>query len=449
MNKTILFVAPTAYPLGGVAVWLNYILPGLYDKGWNVVFGMLSGRFHDAENYIKKYPFEHTIQIKNRIGTREGRVLEIQKAISKVNADIVVSVNVVDVLEAANRVKVKANRALKMVMTLHGLEADYFEDIKNMSQQLDAVVTTNLLTREMVNKYCQFDINSIYYAPYGVEVHSEIVKKRKIAGIKADKPIVILYVGRMDETQKRFTDLIGIVQQLENKKCVYELLIAGDGPSRKMVLEKLYKICDIGTINYLGKLNQQQLFEQGYQKADVLILTSEWETGPIVVWEAMACGVAVVSSKYVGCVTENALKNKHNCLLFGIGDVVEACENIISLRSQKQRNKLVQAGLELVNCRYSKQISIQKWHEVMQKILFDKQSKSAILLKNQWSKHGRLEKMFGHYCAHYIRRGLNKLAFTNSAGDEWPHSCAVVDEKLGIDFFKMQLMIEKDAKNET
>src|SRR5690349_18307661 len=41
--RNILFVAPSAYPLGGVATWLDYVVPGLRHRNWKVTLGLVQG----------------------------------------------------------------------------------------------------------------------------------------------------------------------------------------------------------------------------------------------------------------------------------------------------------------------------------------------------------------------------------------------------------------------
>jgi len=48
---SLLFVAPSAYPLGGLATWLDYLVPGLRDKGWKVTIGLTAGQFHNVDAY--------------------------------------------------------------------------------------------------------------------------------------------------------------------------------------------------------------------------------------------------------------------------------------------------------------------------------------------------------------------------------------------------------------
>ncbi len=44
----LLVVAPSAYPLGGVATWLDDLVPGLERAGWRVTVGLTAGRHHDV-----------------------------------------------------------------------------------------------------------------------------------------------------------------------------------------------------------------------------------------------------------------------------------------------------------------------------------------------------------------------------------------------------------------
>jgi hypothetical protein len=116
----ILIVAPSAYPLGGVATWIDYIVPGLRQRGWCITLGLTEGTLHNVNTYLDAHPMQGVIRIRNRTGTREGRVRSLCATITAVQPDIVASVNIGDVYSAVNRVK--RNRVLvRMVMTLHGI----------------------------------------------------------------------------------------------------------------------------------------------------------------------------------------------------------------------------------------------------------------------------------------------------------------------------------------
>ena len=81
VTKHILFIAPSAYPLGGVATWLDYIVPGLRERDWNVTLGLVEGRFHDVDAYLDVHPDDQVLRIPYGTGTQEGRVRRLVRAI--------------------------------------------------------------------------------------------------------------------------------------------------------------------------------------------------------------------------------------------------------------------------------------------------------------------------------------------------------------------------------
>ena len=105
MHKSILFVSPSAYPLGGVATWLDYIIPGLQKKGWDITLGLVSGKFHDIDSYMKRHHIDNIISIKNATGSREGRIRSIMKVSEDMQPDMVAVVNIPDTYDAVERLR--------------------------------------------------------------------------------------------------------------------------------------------------------------------------------------------------------------------------------------------------------------------------------------------------------------------------------------------------------
>jgi glycosyltransferase involved in cell wall biosynthesis len=77
------------------------------------------------------------------------------------------------------------------------------------------------------------------------------------------------------------------------------LVVAGDGPNRKM-LEDLARELDVAErVTFLGAVPQAQL-RQHYGAADALVLASSREGWANVLLESMACGTPVVASRVYG-----------------------------------------------------------------------------------------------------------------------------------------------------
>lgn len=109
-------------------------------------------------------------------------------------------------------------------------------------------------------------------------------------GIAEDKRFV-LFAGRL-HAQKDPVLLVRSIAAL-NIPDVH-LLIAGDGNLRDEVLSEISRLGLSGQVTMLGPVNQGEL-AQLQRVSSVLILTSAYEGLPLVVLEALACGVPVVT----------------------------------------------------------------------------------------------------------------------------------------------------------
>ena len=96
------------------------------------------------------------------------------------------------------------------------------------------------------------------------------------------------------------SDIGAIIAELDRREVAYELLIVGEGPDGGWLRDQLSDAAGSGRVRFLGALAGNDLIEQVYSRVDALLITSLWETGPIVAWEAMANRVAVVTSAYIG-----------------------------------------------------------------------------------------------------------------------------------------------------
>ena len=139
-DRNLAIVAPTAYPLGGVQTWLDYLVPGLESVGWGVTMLLVHGAHSDAHRYLRHHPFTRVQLVTNQSGSREGRVRALGKAIHSSGADAVLGVNVADVYEAVARLREQRGGKPKFAMALHGLHPSFYDDIAVSKETMDAVI---------------------------------------------------------------------------------------------------------------------------------------------------------------------------------------------------------------------------------------------------------------------------------------------------------------------
>jgi glycosyltransferase involved in cell wall biosynthesis len=118
--------------------------------------------------------------------------------------------------------------------------------------------------------------------------------KRKL-GVKNDK--IILYVGQLIR-RKGIGYLLFGYKKLKEEYADVGLAVVGSGPLK----EELMKICqteNIKDVYFFGFVQQKEL-PMYYSLADLFVLPSLRETFGLVINEAMACGLPVITTKAVG-----------------------------------------------------------------------------------------------------------------------------------------------------
>jgi glycosyltransferase involved in cell wall biosynthesis len=301
-------------------------------------------------------------------------------------------------------------------MTLHALQAEYFDDLRRHGAGIDAVIGTNRLACRLASGLGGIDPARVLYAPYGVPVPPWQAPSGDPAST-----LRLAWVGRLEQAQKRVHDLPPLLAALQARGLEVQLSIAGDGAERPALEQALAPWLACGSVRMLGHVDQRRLAEEIYGHHHGLVITSAWETGPIVAWQAMASGMAVVTSRYVGSGLEGALEHDATALLFPCGEVAVAAAELARLRQPALLQRLSRAGHALVADRYSEAASLAAWQRALQDVMRlgplppspPEPPPAAAGRLDRWLGSGRGEDL----------RSLLRLRFRHgSAGSEWPHS---------------------------
>ena len=401
-------------------MWLDYLTRCLPDRGWEPVVGLVSGRWHNVDRYLEAYPSLPWVSIHNPTGSTEGRRRALATVVRKEAPDAVVGVNIADVYSACHRVRQEGGKPFSTIMTFHGIADDLLGDLKRECDHIDGVIGTNQLACLLCSELAGMAAERICYAPYGVDVEGlgAITCKERIDG-----PLKIAYVGRLDNDQKRVEMIPRILRFLDENCVDFEIDIAGDGPMRESLQRSLSPWLRNGRANMLGAVSQRAVSREIYVRADVLLVTSSWETGPIVIWEAMAAGVAVVTSKYVGCGLEGALKHGKNCLMYPVDDTRTAAQLLERLADKDEAKKLATEGRRLVVERYSIEESVRAWAEALDRLVTMGPKQISVAVTPPLAA-GRLDVLLGTRWGETLRRCCGVSFSHSSAGGEWPHTLA-------------------------
>ena len=166
--------------------------------------------------------------------------------------------------------------------------------------EVDAVVVPSTAMRDVL-------------ASYGVKSHMEVLptgiqleqfangdgeRFRALHDIPERRPL-LLHVGRV-AFEKNISFLLRMVKQVKTTVADVLFVIAGEGPA---VLSLRWEAQDLGladNVLFVGNMDRESALLDCYRAADVKIFASRTETQGLVLLEAMALGVPVVSTAIMG-----------------------------------------------------------------------------------------------------------------------------------------------------
>ena len=435
-QRRLLFVAGSAHTLGGLASWLDSLLPGLAARGWNPVLGLVEGpRHHRPERLIDAHPQENWIRIPCATGTPEGRCRALTRALADQRPAAALAVNIPDLFPALHRAR-KAGSRTRGLMTVHGIEPELYADARRFRGVIDGAVGTNRLACRLLEDLAGIEATRVFYAPYGVD---PIAPGERFSPAEGSS-LKIGYAGRLEESQKRVRDLPRITRALDRIGMRHEWRIAGGGPEETGLRRDL----PAGRATFLGAVPGPELASLLYREIDALIVPSRWETGPLVVWEAMAAGVPVVAARYLGSGLEGALRDEENALLFDAGDAETAARQLARLaRDPALADRLTSAGRELARERYSRERSIDAWERAIESVLALPPLPAGTAPEVPQAT-GRLERLAGPQWSESVRRALGRTGPDAGSGGEWPHAYGPGLERE--EFFRIAAEVDRTGR---
>ena len=184
--------------------------------------------------------------------------------------------------------------------------------------------------------------------------YADVSKKRVIA------------VGRLDY-QKGFDRLIEawrIVQQHKEYQD-WQLDIFGQGEWKEMLqgMVELYGLQDTLHINKPTKNIGEE-----YANSSMLVMSSNYEGFPMVMIEAMACGLPAVSFDFQ-CGPKDIIKPEKNGLLVNNGDIQRLAEAMMKVMSDEALRKRMSKEAKKVTETYSEEKVMKQWIDLFENLI--------------------------------------------------------------------------------
>jgi glycosyltransferase involved in cell wall biosynthesis len=224
------------------------------------------------------------------------------------------------------------------------------------------VAVANKIVAHIVKCAC-IDSRKIHVIPVGFD-ESEIEQYRLDKTENKSENKIIIFVGRVVKQKDPIT-LLKAVKILLTKRTDFKLIVVGDGDELPLCRQFCVENGLTKHVSFLGALPRSQLLQE-FAKADILVLPSIDEGLPVVIMEALALGVPVVTTG-VGGIPE-VIKDGFNGVIVPPRSSQALAEAINSLLDDRElRWKLINNGQKIVKKYSWKRISDLFWELIRDK----------------------------------------------------------------------------------
>jgi glycosyltransferase involved in cell wall biosynthesis len=366
----VLFVTQTAAVKGGVERWLAALCLGLADSGVDVELGLVDGpAHHDAQAYLAAFSellaLPHTIA-RSASGLARGRRQALRKLIERCRPDIVIPVLVHEVIGVVAECKAQG-MPIKLIYPIHENEVWAFDAVTHNAHHIDAAVSVNRLMLEALERFAGWPKARSFHVRAGVPTTVSRGEAREFPGLSPH--LAIGFCGKLVSDQKRALDLIEFCKQMDVLGTPYTLWIAGDGDERPTLVHALAERLASGRVRMPGVLTQDALYREFYPNLDALLITSDWETGPLVAWEAMMHGVLIATTAYRGLRCEGLLRHGDTALVYPIGQPACAANALNELFKDPDRfRQIADRGRALAVRSLTVETMVSGWRAALEEV---------------------------------------------------------------------------------
>lgn len=365
------FDAP--HNLDGPTTWIKRLLPYFREK--NIESRIIFLAAHDkdlpAYNYFVNAGFECKLIYWELFN--DEKVLAILNDIKQFPPDIFITNYFAIPLEAARYIK---QAGIPTVMVLHNDNKYHYDLVKKYAANNDendvssVVCVSNLI--QQISQQMAPQHKSIKYIPIGAPVTEEV------AELAADGELNVVYAGRIDEKQKRISDVAHAFCLAAKEVPGTSYTIYGDGAAVTAVQEILSTAGKDLPVEFKGKLKSTEVQAHLLQN-QVFVLLSAFEGLPITLMEAMSCGLVSICTNMRSGISDLITNNVEGILIDNRKDEFVAAIKKLQENAGLWR-QMSQAARQKIIRYYSIETCSDQWIDLLKQLSADAGKRPELIM---------------------------------------------------------------------
>ena len=181
-----------------------------------------------------------------------------------------------------------------------------------------------------------------------------------------DNIVKIIFIGGINPLRKGLEDLISVMNEIIPVEKDVRFILSGGGEVRKCLTADIHSNC-WQRVDYVGWLSERQKRKM-YKNSDIMVLPSYDEGMPYVLIEAMASGMAIVSTD-VGGIPELIPSEKYG-IIIQPGDTTALKDSLLLLiRNSALRESMGGKNIKRIKKYYTQDIIFDRIESVLCKVL--------------------------------------------------------------------------------
>jgi len=234
-----------------------------------------------------------------------------------------------------------------------------YRTVRAYAPQMDAIGAVSKTIQQTLATLPEFARLPVHYLPYGVPMPAP----ETLVAHDPGAPLRILYLGRLQQEQKRVRLFPQILQALAASGMPFHWTVAGEGPERAFLQAAMKSPAPAQTVSFPGMIRYDDV-PRVLSEHNVFLLASDYEGLPLSLLEAMARGLVPVVSDLPSGVCE--VVGSTTGRLVPPDNVSGYAEAILWLRSHgEEMGRLSRNAREAVRHKFSVAAMTDRWLSVL------------------------------------------------------------------------------------